>query len=110
LTTQTFALTRLTSSTWGAPFSSCCLLYTSIVCPAITNTSTAWYSLLGTPYACKYVLKELEPLQNNCLRAISEAYRATIIKNLEDEVEFPLLGIHLKHNSGSGSRSPMWLW
>jgi hypothetical protein len=43
LRTQTFALTRLTSSTWGAPFSSCRLLYTSIVRPAITYASPAWY-------------------------------------------------------------------
>ncbi len=41
LRTQTFAVTRLTSSTWGALFSSCRLLYTSIVCPAITYASTA---------------------------------------------------------------------
>jgi hypothetical protein len=35
------------------------------------------------------------PLQNNCLRAISGAYRATPIRNLEVEVGVPLLGIHL---------------
>ncbi len=95
LRTQTFALTRLTFSTWGAPFSSCRLLYTSIVCPAITYASTAWYSPLGTPFAHKYVLKDLMPLQNNCLRAISGAYRATPIRNLEVEVGVPPLGIHL---------------
>ncbi len=95
LRTQTFALTRLTSSTWGAPFSSCRLLYTSIVRPAITYASTAWYSPLGTPYARKYVVKDLMPLQNNCLRAISGAYRATPIRNLEVEVGVPPLGIHL---------------
>jgi hypothetical protein len=35
------------------------------------------------------------PLQNNCLRAISRAYRATPIRNLEVEVGVPPLGIHL---------------
>jgi hypothetical protein len=35
------------------------------------------------------------PLQNNCLRAISGAYRATPIRNLEVEVGVPPLGIHL---------------
>jgi hypothetical protein len=34
-------------------------------------------------------------LQNNCLWAISGAYRAIPIKNLEVEVGVPLLGIHL---------------
>jgi hypothetical protein len=35
------------------------------------------------------------PLQYNCLRAISGAYRATPIRNLEVEVGVPPLGIHL---------------
>jgi hypothetical protein len=35
------------------------------------------------------------PLQNNCLRAISGAYKATPIRNLEVEVGVPPLGIHL---------------
>jgi hypothetical protein len=34
-------------------------------------------------------------LQNNSIRAISEAYRATPIRILEVEVGVPLLGIHL---------------
>jgi hypothetical protein len=95
LRTQTFALTRLTSSTWGAPLNSCRLLYTPIVRPAITYASNVWYSPLGMPYARKYVMKDLMPLQNNCLRAISGAYRATPISNLEVEDGVPPLGIHL---------------
>ncbi len=74
---------------------SCRLLYTSIVCPAITYASTAWHSPLGTPFARKYILKDLKPLQNNCLRATYGAYRATPIRNLEVEVGVPPLGIHL---------------
>ncbi len=35
-------------------------------------------------------------LQNNCLRAISKAYRATPIRNLEVGVGDLLLGIHLR--------------
>ncbi len=47
------------------------------------------------PYTCKYLFKDLMPLPNNCLRAISGAYRATPIRNLEVEVGVPPLGIHL---------------
>ncbi len=96
LRTQTFALTRLTSATWGALFSSCRLLFTSIDCPAIAYASTAWSLPLGTLYAQRYVLRDLMPLQNNCLRAISGAHRATPIQNLEVEVRVPPLGIHLE--------------
>jgi hypothetical protein len=35
------------------------------------------------------------PLENNCLRAVSGAHRATPIRNLEVEVGVPPLGIHL---------------
>jgi hypothetical protein len=95
LRTQTFALTRLTSSAWGAPLSARCLLYTSIVCPAINYASTAWYSLLGTTFARKYFFKDLMSLQNNCLKAISGAYTATPIRNLAAEAGVPPLGIYL---------------
>ncbi len=33
-------------------------------------------------------------MQNNCLRAISGAYREILIRNLEVEIGVPLLGIH----------------
>jgi hypothetical protein len=88
-------LTRISSSTRGALFSSCHLLYTFIVCSVNTYVSTTWYSLLGILFAGKYVLKDLMPLLNNCLKAISGAYRATPIRNLEVEVGVPLLCIHL---------------
>jgi hypothetical protein len=93
--TQTYALTKLTASTWGASLSMSRLLYTSIVCPIHTKASTAWHSPIGTPFVRKWLLKELSPFQNSCLRAISGAYKATPICNLETEVRVPLLRIHL---------------
>jgi hypothetical protein len=91
--TQTYVLTKLTASTWGAPLSTAHLLYTSIVCPILTKASTAWHSPVGTPFARKWLLKELSPFHNSCLRAISGAYKATPIRNLEVEVGVPPLGI-----------------
>jgi hypothetical protein len=70
-------------------------MYTYIVCPILTKASTAWHSPTGTPFARKWLLKELSPLQNSCLRAISGALRATPIRNWEVEVGVPLLGNHL---------------
>ncbi len=95
LRTKTFALTRLTSSTWGAPFKSCRLLYTTSVCVALAYGSNVRHSSLGTLYACKHVLKDLTVLQNICLQAISGAYKASPIRYLEVEVEVPPLGIHI---------------
>jgi hypothetical protein len=93
--TQTYALTKLTASTWGASLPTSRLMYTSIVRPILTKASTAWHSPTGTPFARKWLLRELSPLQNSCLRAISGAFRATPIRNLEVEVGVPPLGIHL---------------
>ncbi len=70
-------------------------MYTSIVRPILTKASTAWHSPTGTPFARKWPLKKLSPLQNSCLRAISGAFRATPIRNLEAEVGVPPLGIYL---------------
>ncbi len=92
---QTYALTKLTASTWGAALSISRLIYTSIVRPIHTKVSTAWHSPIGTPLARKWLLKELSPLHNSCLRAISGAYKVTPIRNLVAEVGVPLLGMHL---------------
>jgi hypothetical protein len=81
------------STDQNTPFSSCPLLYNFIVHPAITYTSTAWYLFLGTLYACKYVLTDHMPRQNNCLTAISGAYKATPIRNSEVELGVPPLEI-----------------
>jgi hypothetical protein len=71
------------------------LLYTSIIHPILTKASTAWHSLVSTPFAQKWLLKELSPPYNSCLRAISGAHKATPMCNLEAEVGVLLLGIHL---------------
>jgi hypothetical protein len=47
------------------------------------------------PYACKYILEDLTPLLNNCIRAIHGAYSATPISNMEVKVGILWLGIHL---------------
>jgi hypothetical protein len=92
---QTYALTKLTASTWGASLSISRLLYTSIVRPILTQLSPAWHSPTGTALSQKWLLKELSPLQKSCLRAISRTYKATPIQNLEAEVGVPPLRIHL---------------
>ncbi len=46
------------------------------------------------------IASDLMPLQNNRLRAISGAYGATPIRNLEVEIRVLLLGIHLDSIQG----------
>jgi hypothetical protein len=50
LATQTNVLTRLTASTWGATLRFSRLLYTVVVCPAITPGCPAWWAPPDMPF------------------------------------------------------------
>ncbi len=80
--------------------------YRSIVSPAFTHASTAWYSPLDTPYACIYIFKDNMLLQNNCFRAISGAHWATHLCNLEVQIGVPPLVIYL---DSIKARFDVWL-
>ncbi len=50
LTIQTYILTRLTASTWGASLWDSRLLYTAVVRPAIITGCPAWWAPPDTPF------------------------------------------------------------
>jgi hypothetical protein len=85
--TQTYALIKLTASTWGAFLLSLCLLYTFINSYVFNKASIAWHFPVGTSFAQKWLLKELSHLQNSCLRVSFRVYKATPVKNLEARIE-----------------------
>jgi hypothetical protein len=60
LATQTNVFTRVTSSTWGASLRVPRLLYTAVVCPAITTGCSAWWASPDTPFSQKGVGEELQ--------------------------------------------------
>jgi hypothetical protein len=59
LTTQTNVLKRLMASTWGASLRASRLLYTAVVCPAITTGCPAWWAPPDTPFHRKGMGDEL---------------------------------------------------
>ena len=94
MTKQTLALTKLSTSTWGATFVRARQIYTAVVRPAITYGSTVWHTpseLRGS----KTLEKKLSIIQNKCLRSIAGAYRATPIPVLEAETYISPLILHL---------------
>jgi hypothetical protein len=95
LSTQTNVLTRLTASTWGASLRVLGLLYTAVVCPAITTSCFAWWAPPETLFFRKVVGEELQKAENRRLRTVSGVYKATPIRSLLAEVGVPLLPLHM---------------
>jgi hypothetical protein len=90
LATQTNVLSRLTASTWGASLQVLRLLYTAVMCPAITTGCLAWWAPPSTPFFCKGLGDELQRVENCCLISVSGAYKATPVRSLHAEVGAPL--------------------
>ena len=84
---QSLALSRITTSTWGAGFEKAKLIYNSVIKPTILYDAGVWYSPQGTVTARKGVDKALETLQNQCIRTVLGAYKATSGPILEKEAE-----------------------
>jgi hypothetical protein len=95
LATQTNVLTRLTASTGGASLGVSGLLYTAVICPAITTGCPAWWAPPDTPFFRKGVGEELQKAENRCLRTVAGAYKATPIRSLLAEVGVPPLPLHI---------------
>jgi hypothetical protein len=95
LATQTNILSRLTAWTWGTFLQVLRLLYTAIVCPAITTGCPAWWAPPSTPFHFKGLGDNLQRVKNHCLRIFSRAYKATPVQNLQAEVSVPPLPLHI---------------
>jgi hypothetical protein len=95
LAIQTYVLTRLTASTWGASLRVSRLLYTAVVCPMIATGCPAWWAPPETPFFRKGIGKELQKVENCCLRTVSGAYKATPVQSLQAEVGVAPLPLHL---------------
>ena len=94
LTKQSKALTKFSTSTWGATFPKARQVYTAVVRPAMTYGSTLWH----TPKDIKKsngISNKLAVIQNNCLRTIARAFKATPIPVLEAETYIAPIDIHL---------------
>jgi hypothetical protein len=91
---QSMALSKISTSTWGATFARARQVYTAVVRPAITYGSAVWH----TPKEVKNVkssTNKLTIMQNKCLRTIAGAFRATPIPVLEAETFISPMDAHL---------------
>ena len=93
---QSKALTMLKSSTWGASCTRARYLYTAVVRPAITYAAPVWYEPEGVLGHRKGLLKEVQQLQNKCVRVVAGAYRATNARVLENETRIMPIDIYME--------------
>lgn len=97
LRSQTRALTCLSASTWGLPLIQARLVYKMVVLPALAHGALAWHQPgrsagASTP---RGLATKLKPRQNDCLRSITGAYKATPISTMEAETNVCPLDLYL---------------
>lgn len=93
--TQSRAIKCLAGSTWGATFQRCRTIYNMVVRPMLTFAAPIWHNPAGTKEATKSHSRKLALIQNDCLRTVLGAYKATPIPVLEAEARVRPIGIQL---------------
>lgn len=89
VTGQMRSLTAITGSTWGTCFAWARRIYTAVVRPTMTYAAPVWYATTSTGKGKKWMQRELAKIQNEGLRRVLGAYRATSIPVLENEAQVP---------------------
>lgn len=95
MTKQSLALSRISTSTWGATFAKARHVYTAVVRPAMTYGSAAWHLPAEVGKTSRTIESKMAVLQNKCLRTVSGAFKATPIKALDAETPVAPLSLHL---------------
>ena len=95
LATQTFALTRLASKTWGVNFARARQIYAVVIRSAISYGASAWHATIpkgGTP---KGIARYFSSDQSKCLCVVAGAYKATPVRDLEVETDCVPIDLYL---------------
>ena len=94
MTKQSRALTKISTSTWGATLLKARQVYTAVVRPAMTYGSTIWH-MPKEIQKSNVITNKLAVIQNKRLRNIAGAFKATPIAVLEAETFIASIDIHL---------------
>ena len=94
---QSWALSAIMGSTWGATFDKAWLIYNMVVRPVLTYGVTVWTPLEGLlwPTHQHWIGDTLEHQQQHCLRSVTRGFRVTSRKQLESEAAVPPLRAHM---------------
>ena len=95
MTGQKQGLHRVTASTWGATFGHARQVYKAVVRSALSFGASVWHKPSENLAKVQGLAKQLEKHQNECLRTMAGAYKATPIQQLETETFIPPLATYL---------------
>ena len=73
------------ASTWGATLNNARQVYSAVVRPAMTYAAATWHTPKGLQRAHEKYMKQLEVIQNGCLRKVLRAFKTTNTRVLEAE-------------------------
>ena len=88
-----YALSRTTASTWGATMEKARHIYSAVVRPVLSYGATIWHSPKKKTQSG--LAGKLAKHQNQGLRHVLGAFRATPIRQLETEAYIPPLDLYL---------------
>ena len=95
MATQTYTLTRLAAKTWGCSLARAREIYTKVIRSAIAYGASAYHTPTEQGGAPRGMAAALELTQNDCLRVVTGAYKATAIRHLESEASYPPIDLYL---------------
>src|SRR5579862_5135934 len=93
MATQMYALSRIAASTWGATMEAARHVYLAVVRPAISYGAALWHSPKEKPL--RGAAGKLAKHQNNGIRQVLGAFKATPVRQLETEAYVPPLDLWL---------------
>jgi hypothetical protein len=79
------AISSIAASTWGIGLKELRQLYTGVVIPQLTYGCSLWFLPIGDPNHKQWVENALSVVQNEALRAVSGAFKATSASALQIE-------------------------
>ncbi|EAQ86813.1 hypothetical protein CHGG_08066 [Chaetomium globosum CBS 148.51] len=97
LRTQSYALSRLTASTWGLGLAKAREVYTKCIRSALAYGASSFHipTDVGGEPVKKGITKALGKAQSKSLRIVAGAFKHTPIRNLETETWVPPLDLYL---------------
>src|SRR3982074_1512726 len=95
MNTQMLALQCTTASTWGATMPKARHIYQAVVHSALSYRAALWHQPAGNTSKPKGLAAKLQKQQNQGLRTVLGAFKATPIKQLETEAYVPPLDLWL---------------
>ena len=87
------ALQRTTASTWGATMPKARIIYQAVVRLALSYGAALWHRHTGNASKPKGIAVRLQMQQNQGLRIVLGAFKATSIRQLETESYVPPLDL-----------------